>query len=128
LPADQRAALLDLLSAAVREGTARAAQVGQPVFGKTGTTQEHRDAVFVGFTGDIIVGVWVGNDDHSPMRGVTGGGLPAQIWRSFVASGLDAGLIERVRPPPPPPAPPPEFEQRGVPGFLRRAWEGLFGG
>ncbi|CAN7250695.1 PBP1A family penicillin-binding protein [Phenylobacterium sp. LjRoot219] len=127
LPSEQRMALLELLSAAVRNGTAHAAYVGQPVFGKTGTTQDHRDAVFVGFTGDIIVGVWVGNDDHSPMQGVTGGGLPAQIWRTFVASGLDAGLVERVRPPPPPPAPPPELEERGLPGFLRRAWEGLFG-
>jgi penicillin-binding protein 1A len=127
LAAEQRAALLDLLSAAVRGGTARAAQVGQPVYGKTGTTQEHRDAVFIGFTGDIIVGVWVGNDDHSPMRGVTGGGLPAQIWRTFVASGLDAGLVERVRPPPPPPPPVEELEERGFRGVLRRAWEDLFG-
>jgi penicillin-binding protein 1A len=127
LPADQRAELLDLLAATVEGGTARAARLDQPVFGKTGTTQEHRDAVFVGFTGDIIVGVWVGNDDHSPMRGVTGGGLPAQIWRSFVGSALDAGLVERVRPPPPPaPAPPPEA--RGLGGFLHRAWESLFGG
>lgn len=124
---EQRAALLELLSAAVETGTAHAAWVGQPVFGKTGTTQEHRDAVFVGFTGDIIVGVWVGNDDHSPMRGVTGGGLPAQIWRTFVSSGLDAGLVERVRPPPPPPPPPPEPEARGLPGLLRRAWQDLFG-
>jgi penicillin-binding protein 1A len=127
LAAEQRAALLDLLSAAVRGGTARAAQVGQPVYGKTGTTQEHRDAVFIGFTGDIVVGVWVGNDDHSPMRGVTGGGLPAQIWRTFVASGLDAGRVERVRPPPPPPPPVEELEERGFRGVLRRAWEDLFG-
>jgi penicillin-binding protein 1A len=122
----ERAALLDLLSAAVETGTARAARLDQPVFGKTGTTQDHRDAVFVGFTGDIIVGVWVGNDDHSPMQGVTGGGLPAQIWRSFVAGALDAGLVERVRPPPPPP--PPEPEEHGLGGFLRRAWGSLFGG
>jgi len=122
----ERADLLDLLSAAVEQGTARAARLGQPAFGKTGTTQEHRDAVFVGFTGDIVVGVWVGNDDHSPMQGVTGGGLPAQIWRDFTAGALDAGLVERVRPPPPPP-PAPEPEAHGLGGFLQRAWEGLFG-
>ena len=122
----ERAELLDLLLAAVEEGTAHAARLGQPAFGKTGTTQEHRDAVFVGFTGDIVVGVWVGNDDHSPMKGVTGGGLPAQIWRSFVESGLDAGLVERVRPPPPPVLPPAP-EDEGFGGFIRRAWEGLFG-
>jgi len=126
LPPQERAEMLDLLFATVDRGTARAARLDQPVFGKTGTTQEHRDAVFVGFTGDIIVGVWVGNDDHSPMQGVTGGGLPAQIWRSFVASALDAGLVERVRPPPPPPPPAPE--DRGLGGFLHRAWESLFGG
>jgi penicillin-binding protein 1A len=122
LPSEQRDELLDLLAATVEGGTARAARLDQPVFGKTGTTQEHRDAVFVGFTGDIVVGVWVGNDDHSPMQGVTGGGLPAQIWRSFVSSALDAGLVERVRPPSPPP------EERGLGGFLHRAWESLFGG
>jgi penicillin-binding protein 1A len=127
LPAGQRAELLDLLGAAVQGGTARAARLDQPVFGQTGTTQEHRDAVFVGFTSDIIVGVWVGNDDHSPMQGVTGGGLPAQIWRSFVASGLDAGLVERLRPPPPPPPSPLEPVEQGVAGFLHRAWESLFG-
>jgi penicillin-binding protein 1A len=119
----ERAEMLDLLTAAVEQGTARAARLGQPAFGKTGTTQEHRDAVFVGFTGDIVVGVWVGNDDHSPMQGVTGGGLPAQIWRDFTAGALDAGLVERVRPPPPAAEP----EAHGLDGFLRRAWEGLFG-
>jgi penicillin-binding protein 1A len=60
------------------------------------------------------------------MKGVTGGGLPAQIWRDFTAGALDAGLVERVRPPPPPP-PVPEPEAPGFDGFLRRAWEGLFG-
>jgi penicillin-binding protein 1A len=127
LPDDQRQALLDLLSGAVETGTARAARLEQPAFGKTGTTQEHRDAVFVGFTSDIVVGVWVGNDDHSPMQGVTGGGLPAQIWRDFVESGLEAGLVERVRPAPPPAAPAEELEQ-GVGGWLQRTWENLFGG
>jgi penicillin-binding protein 1A len=133
---DVRGGLLELMGAAVESGTARAAALDQPVFGKTGTTQDHRDAVFVGFTGDLVVGVWVGNDDHSPMRGVTGGGLPAQIWREFVASGLDAGLVERVRPAPPPQLQPPapEVEEQeqdqdhGFGGFLRRTWRGLFGG
>ncbi|RAK58092.1 transglycosylase domain-containing protein [Phenylobacterium deserti] len=128
LAEDEREALLELLRATVDEGTGRGAYVGQPVFGKTGTTTDHRDAVFVGFTGDIVVGVWVGNDDHSPMKGVTGGGLPAQIWREFVSQGLSAGLVERVRPPPPPPpeivAPEPQDE---VGGFFRRVFGGLFG-
>jgi penicillin-binding protein 1A len=129
LPSAERAEMLDLLQAAVETGTARAAGLSQPVYGKTGTTQDHRDAVFVGFTGDIIVGVWVGNDDHSPMKGVTGGGLPAQIWRDFVGGALDAGLVERVGPPPPPPPPtdPIDAAEHSVGGFLRRAWDGLFG-
>ena len=124
-PDAQRQDLLELMNAAVQTGTARAARLDQPVFGKTGTTQEHRDAVFVGFTGDLVVGVWVGNDDHSPMRGVTGGGLPAQIWRDFVGGALDAGLVERVRPPPPPPAP--VEQDQGFGGWLHRTWNSMFG-
>jgi membrane peptidoglycan carboxypeptidase len=58
--------------------------------GKTGTSQSFRDALFVGWSSDLIVGVWVGNDDNSPMNEVTGGGLPAQIWSDFqlAAAGL----------------------------------------
>ncbi|MBI1682424.1 PBP1A family penicillin-binding protein [Caulobacter hibisci] len=129
----QRAALYELLGAVVEEGTGRAARTGQLTYGKTGTTQDHRDALFVGFTGDLVVGVWVGNDDHSPMNGVTGGGLPAQIWRDFVGSGLKAGLIARDRAPVPRAAPPSEDDEvgrdidravDGIPRWLKR----LFGG
>jgi 1A family penicillin-binding protein len=83
-----RAQIMDLLLEAVRSGTGRQASLDVPVFGKTGTTQDHRDAWFVGFTQDLVVGVWVGNDDNTPMNEVTGGRLPAQIWRSFVADAL----------------------------------------
>jgi membrane peptidoglycan carboxypeptidase len=79
-----RAAMLDLLAAVVREGTGKAARLQIPVAGKTGTTQDYRDAWFVGFTPEIVVGVWVGNDDNSPTKGVTGGDMPARIWRDFV--------------------------------------------
>ena len=85
-----RPAIMDLLFEAMRSGTGSAAALDVPVFGKTGTTQDYRDAWFIGFTEDLVVGVWVGNDDHAPMNGVTGGGLPAQIWRSFVAEALQA--------------------------------------
>jgi len=81
-----RAGMLDLLSAAVREGTAKAARLSIPVAGKTGTTQDFRDAWFIGFTPDLIVGVWVGNDDNSPMKGVTGGDIPARIFHDFVGN------------------------------------------
>ena len=80
-----RAMMLDLLQAVVNEGTGKAARLTNvPAGGKTGTTQEYRDAWFVGFTPDLIVGVWVGNDDNSPMNKVVGGDLPAAIWRDFV--------------------------------------------
>ncbi|MGI8561535.1 MAG: hypothetical protein ACR2J7_08925, partial [Luteimonas sp.] len=80
--------LLDLLAAAVDHGTARAARLSVPAFGKTGTTQDYRDALFIGLAGDLAVGVWVGNDDNTPMQDVTGGGLPARMWAQFTASAL----------------------------------------
>ncbi len=80
--------LLDLLGATVTEGTGRAARLSIPAFGKTGTSQDNRDALFVGFAGDLVVGVWIGNDDNSPLRGVNGGGLPARIWRDFMSQSI----------------------------------------
>lgn len=77
-----------LLRSAINDGTGKAAMLAGPNFGKTGTTQDHRDALFVGYAGDLVVGVWVGNDDNSPMNGVTGGGLPARIWRDFMRGAL----------------------------------------
>ncbi|MBA4765862.1 MAG: transglycosylase domain-containing protein, partial [Erythrobacter sp.] len=74
-----------LLRAAIDSGTGTAARLSMPAFGKTGTTQDNRDAVFVGYAGDLVVGVWIGNDDNSPLRGVSGGGLPARIWRDFMS-------------------------------------------
>ena len=82
--------LRDLLSAAVSRGTARAAALDRPVFGKTGTTQDNRDALFVGFSGGLVTAVWIGRDDNKPMKGIAGGGLPAQIWRNFMADALGA--------------------------------------
>jgi penicillin-binding protein 1A len=83
-----RAAILDLLASVVREGTGRAIRINGPVAGKTGTSQSYRDAWFVGFTTDVVVGVWVGNDDNSPTRNVTGGDLPARIWNDFVTQSV----------------------------------------
>ena len=80
--------LLDLLGATVNKGTARAARLSIPAYGKTGTSQDNRDALFIGFAGDLVVGVWVGNDDNTPLRGVNGGGLPARIWRDFMAQSI----------------------------------------
>lgn len=66
-------------------GTAKKSDIpGHPAAGKTGTTQEHRDAWFVGYTAQLVAAVWVGNDDGQPMRKVTGSGLPAEIWADFM--------------------------------------------
>ena len=92
----ERAMLRDLLSASVREGTGRAAALDRPVFGKTGTSQDNRDALFVGFADGLVAGVWIGRDDDRPMRGIAGGGLPAKTWRRFMAQALGV----RATPPP----------------------------
>lgn len=67
-------------------GTGRRAALpgGREAAGKTGTTTSARDAWFIGFTADYVVGVWMGNDDNAPLTGVTGGGLPADIWREVM--------------------------------------------
>lgn len=108
----RRAAMLDLLWGVVDHGTGQAARLNVPAFAKTGTTQEYRDALFVGMAGDLVVGVWVGNDDGTPMKRVTGGGLPAQIWRDFMRDAMRmapvraTGMpVRRAAPPPRPSAP-----------------------
>lgn len=83
-----RAAMLELLKGVVDGGTGRAAQLPVAAYGKTGTTQDYRDAWFVGFAGDLVVGVWVGNDDNRPMTKVTGGGLPTRLWHAFMVDAL----------------------------------------
>ncbi|AUX69408.1 penicillin-binding protein [Porphyrobacter sp. HT-58-2] len=77
-----------MLRAAINRGTGRNAVLPIANFGKTGTTQDYRDALFVGYAGDLVVGVWVGNDDNTPMQGVTGGSTPARIWRDFMRGAL----------------------------------------
>ena len=75
----------DMLQTGVQAGTGRAAQLGNwPMAGKTGTSQRNRDALFVGYTAYLIGGVWLGNDDDSPTRGLSGGAIPARIWRDIM--------------------------------------------
>ena len=78
-------ALTYMMSEVLNSGTgSRARLEGRQAAGKTGTTQSARDAWFVGFTADYVVGVWMGYDDNSPLTGVTGGGLPAEIWHEVM--------------------------------------------
>jgi 1A family penicillin-binding protein len=81
-----------MMSKVVEEGTGTRARIaGWEIAGKTGTTQGSRDAWFIGFTGDYVTGVWMGYDDNSRLSGVTGGGLPATIWRETMVRVL-AGM------------------------------------
>lgn len=78
--------LTKMLEKVISQGTGRRAKIPGFAAGKTGTTQDYRDAWFVGFTDEYVIAVWVGNDDNSPMKGVTGGTLPAEIWRKIALS------------------------------------------
>ena len=78
-----------MLRGVMTSGTGRSAAIaGRDVAGKTGTTSDYKDAWFVGYTGGFVTAVWVGKDDNSPMRGVTGGSSPAAIWRGFMEAAL----------------------------------------
>src|SRR3546814_12186988 len=70
--------LLDLLWASANQGTGRAAALRTETFGKTGTTQDNRDAIFIGFAGDLVPGIWSGNDHNRPLQGIHGAGTPAR--------------------------------------------------
>ena len=81
--------LTKMLEKVIRGGTGKRARISGFAAGKTGTTQDYRDAWFVGFTDKYIIAVWVGNDDNSPMIGITGGSVPADIWRKIAQSIRD---------------------------------------
>ena len=84
------ATMNSMLNRVMTEGTGRAAQIAHwQAAGKTGTTQSFRDAVFVGYTSTLTTGIWFGNDDGSSMKRVTGGGLPAKAWKTYMTAALD---------------------------------------
>lgn len=91
--------LVWMMSRVVAQGTGGRARLpdGRPVAGKTGTTQAARDAWFIGFTGNYVTGVWMGYDDNTPLTGVTGGGLPADIWREVMVR-VEDGLAPQPLP------------------------------
>ncbi len=133
----------------VMTGTGKAARLTErPTAGKTGTTQDFHDAWFVGFTADLVAGVWVGNDDAAPMKRATGGGLPAHIFHAFMESAeeglpvrplVGSELMADAADTPAAPvvaaaetAPPPQPSQPAPPEKPQEAFDkilnGLFGG
>jgi membrane peptidoglycan carboxypeptidase len=103
--------MLALLTAVVEEGTGTRAALEGFAAGKTGTSQDHRDGWFVGFNHELVVGVWVGNDDNSPTKEVTGGGLPAEIWKNFMTEASGLAPVEVAATEPAPEEPPAAEEQ-----------------
>jgi penicillin-binding protein 1A len=90
MSATSAAQMTRLMVETVTTGTGKAARLdGRPTAGKTGTTQDFHDAWFVGFTADLVCGVWIGNDDNAPMIKATGGTLPAKIFHNFMTSAED---------------------------------------
>jgi penicillin-binding protein 1A len=78
-----------MLADTLRIGTGRRAELpGWPAAGKTGTSQDYRDAWFIGYTAPLVCGVWLGNDDGTPSKRATGGSLPAAIWSRFMTEAL----------------------------------------
>lgn len=140
----------NMLSGVIGYGTGRGAAIGRPAAGKTGTTSDYRDAWFMGYTPDLVAGVWVGNDNNAEMKKVTGGTLPAPIWREFMRNALanvpahdlptSAGFFESIMPwngaapvqAPQPvqpaehqPPPPPKQEESGF-SLGKNFWNKLF--
>ncbi|CAN5186390.1 penicillin-binding protein 1A [soil metagenome] len=109
---------------------ARAAIKGYDIAGKTGTTSDYRDAWFIGYTGGFVTAVWVGKDDNSPMKKVTGGGAPAEIWRAFMSAALPRLKVAAI--PAGPDAPPQAADAAGsedpITELLKKSGENGEGG
>lgn len=84
IPAEVAYIMTDMLRGVIERGTGTAAAIGRPAAGKTGTTDDYRNAWFIGYTPYLSTAVWVGNDDNTPMNRVVGGMVPAEIWASFM--------------------------------------------
>ena len=140
---DSNAQMTQLMAQTVATGTGKAARLdGRPTAGKTGTTQDYRDAWFVGFTADLVCGVWIGNDNNTPMKKATGGTLPARIFHAFMedaeqnlparplpGSQLIARADQAANPAQDSAAPPAATPgEKHEPDALERIINGIFGG
>jgi penicillin-binding protein 1A len=85
-----------MMTAVLERGTGRKARFGHPAGAKTGTTQDYRDAWFIGYSADFVTAVWMGNDDGRPMKNVTGGGLPARLWKEVMTAAHEGRPVKRV--------------------------------
>ena len=90
LSTDTAAIMTAMMKTVIEHGTGLAARIGKPAAGKTGTTDDYKDAWFVGYTPTIVMGVWVGNDDNTRMGGLTGGTVPALIWRDIMKVAVES--------------------------------------
>jgi penicillin-binding protein 1A len=98
MSAANAAAVTGLMVAVVTTGTGKAARLDErPTAGKTGTTQDFRDAWFVGFTADLVCGVWIGNDNNAPMKHATGGTLPARMFHTFMEDAEDGWPVRPLK-------------------------------
>lgn len=88
------AEMTDLLQSAVLSGTGRAAQIGRPVAGKTGTTSSNKDGWFIGFSSGLTTGVWMGRDDAKPVGGLQGGTAPARAFHDFMSVAVANRPVE----------------------------------
>jgi penicillin-binding protein 1A len=130
------AAMNVMMEETLISGTARKAEIpGWQAAGKTGTSQDFRDAWFIGYTANLVTGVWLGNDDNSPTKKATGGGLPVEVWTRFMRAahqgvpvanlpvpqaaiplGNLALIASQISAPTPPPLPPPPPQQAATSG------------
>jgi penicillin-binding protein 1A len=125
-----------LLTGVLDRGTGRSAKIDRPAAGKTGTTQDFRDALFVGYTADLVAGVWVGNDDNTAMKHITGGTLPAHIWHDFMTEATKGAPVKPLPMPSGEPTPAPRPAQPQLVstasgadrGGLDRLLDTIFGG
>ena len=89
--------MTDLLQTAVSIGTGRAAQIGRPVAGKTGTSSSNKDGWFLGFSSGVTTGVWMGRDDDKPVPGLQGGTAPARAFASYMKIAVAGRPVEQFQ-------------------------------